>query len=134
MWSQNYSVVLLVPDVYERPYVRDLANLLLVTMGFKQICVQQVGKPVLISLRVNAKWIPQESLAATYGAGISSACVVDIGALNTSIACVDEGMVVADTRYFNDAAPSTPQPADYLGILRLTDQQNIFEHGRRRYH
>ncbi|KAF8825768.1 hypothetical protein HHX47_DHR6000233 [Lentinula edodes] len=39
-----------------------------------------------------------ESLAATYGAGISTACVVDIGAKTTSIACVDEGLVVADSR------------------------------------
>ena len=41
----------------------------------------------------------QESLAATYGAGISNACVVDMGAVKTSIACVDDGMVIADTRY-----------------------------------
>lgn len=45
----------------------------------------------------NAKF--QESLAATYGAGISNACVVDVGATTTSIACVDEGMVIADSRY-----------------------------------
>jgi len=40
----------------------------------------------------------QESLAATYGAGISNACVVDMGATKTSIACVDDGMVIAETR------------------------------------
>ncbi|CDO73352.1 hypothetical protein BN946_scf185008.g115 [Trametes cinnabarina] len=40
----------------------------------------------------------KESLAATYGAGISNACVVDMGAVKTSIACVDDGMVIADTR------------------------------------
>lgn len=40
----------------------------------------------------------QESLAATYGSGISSACVVDIGAVNSSIACVDEGLVIPDSR------------------------------------
>ncbi|KIM90506.1 hypothetical protein PILCRDRAFT_812253 [Piloderma croceum F 1598] len=77
---KDYSVLLLIPDFYERPYVQELTNMILVTMGFKQICVQQ------------------ESLAATYGAGISSACVVDIGAVSTSIACVDEGLVIADTR------------------------------------
>lgn len=43
--------------------------------------------------------LKQESLAATYGAGISNACVVDIGATTTSIACVDEGLVLPDTRY-----------------------------------
>jgi len=73
-------VVLVIPDFYERAYVRELINLLLITMGFKQICAQQ------------------ESLAATYGAGISNACVVNIGATATNIACVDEGMVLSETR------------------------------------
>ncbi|KAF8202322.1 actin-related protein [Pholiota molesta] len=77
---KNYSVVLVIPDFYDRAYVREWVNLLLVHMGFKQICAQQ------------------ESLAATYGAGISNACVVDIGATQTSIACVDEGLVLPDTR------------------------------------
>ncbi|KAF8659821.1 hypothetical protein AX16_001706 [Volvariella volvacea WC 439] len=78
--ATKYSIILVIPDVYDRTYVREFVHLLLVTMGFKQLCVQQ------------------ESLAATYGAGISSACVVDIGATMTSIACVDEGLVNADTR------------------------------------
>ncbi|KAJ8079508.1 actin-like protein arp8 [Marasmius tenuissimus] len=76
----KYSVVLVIPDLYDRSYVRDLVHLLLASMGFKQLCAQQ------------------ESLAATYGAGISSACVVDIGAKTTTIACVDEGLVISDTR------------------------------------
>lgn len=49
-------------------------------MGFKQLCAQQ------------------ESLAATYGAGMSNACVVDIGATVTKISCVDEGLVLPDSR------------------------------------
>lgn len=77
---KNFSVVLVVPDFYQRAYVRDLVNLLLNTMGFKQICCQQ------------------EALAATYGAGISNACVVNIGATTTNIACVDEGMILPETR------------------------------------
>ncbi|KAJ7066547.1 hypothetical protein C8F01DRAFT_1208684 [Mycena amicta] len=77
---RDYSVLLVIPDLYERAYLREFAHLLLVTMGFKQLCAQQ------------------ESLAATYGAGLSSACVVDIGAVKTSIACVDEGLIIADTR------------------------------------
>lgn len=47
----------------------------------------------------------QESLAATYGAGISNACVVNMGATTTRIACVDEGLVIPDTRY--DYVPDT---------------------------
>ncbi|PPQ67891.1 hypothetical protein CVT26_007091 [Gymnopilus dilepis] len=77
---KNFSVMLVIPDLYDKAYVREMVNLLLVGMGFKQICAQQ------------------ESLAATYGAGISNACVVDIGATKTSIACVDEGLVLPETR------------------------------------
>ncbi len=40
----------------------------------------------------------KESLAATYGAGVSNACVVNIGAKSTSLACVDEGLVIAESR------------------------------------
>ncbi|KAH8093819.1 actin-like ATPase domain-containing protein [Cristinia sonorae] len=76
----EYSVVLVIPDFYDRFYVETLATILLVRMGFKQLCAQQ------------------ESLAATYGAGISNACVVDMGATKTSIACVDDGLVIAETR------------------------------------
>ncbi|KAF8916271.1 hypothetical protein CPB85DRAFT_1290585 [Mucidula mucida] len=77
---KNFSVILVIPDFYDRSYVREFVNILLVGMGFKQLCAQQ------------------ESLAATYGAGVSNACVVDIGAKFTSIACVDEGLVLADSR------------------------------------
>ncbi|KAI0364722.1 actin-like ATPase domain-containing protein [Pilatotrama ljubarskyi] len=77
---KDYSVVLVIPDYYDRMYVEALVKILLVDMGFKQFCAQQ------------------ESLAATYGAGISNACVVDMGAVKTSIACVDDGLVIADTR------------------------------------
>ncbi|KAI8985741.1 actin-like ATPase domain-containing protein [Trametes punicea] len=77
---KEYSVVVVIPDYYDRLYVEALVRILLVDMGFKQLCAQQ------------------ESLAATYGAGISNACVVDMGAVKTSIACVDDGLVIADTR------------------------------------
>ncbi|KAJ7180728.1 hypothetical protein C8R46DRAFT_1070410 [Mycena filopes] len=77
---KEYSVVLVIPDLYDRPYLREFANLLLVTMGFKQLCAQQ------------------ESLAAAYGAGLSNACVVDIGAVKTSVSCVDEGLIIPETR------------------------------------
>jgi len=37
-------------------------------------------------------------MATSFGAGFSSACIVDIGAQKTSISCVDEGMIVPDSR------------------------------------
>lgn len=77
---KDLSVILVIPDYFDRFYVRELVNVLLVQMGFSQLCVQQ------------------ESLCTAFGAGLSTACVVDIGAVKTSIACVDEGQVVPDTR------------------------------------
>lgn len=35
-------MVLIVPDLFERQYVRELVNILLVQMGFKQVCIKQV--------------------------------------------------------------------------------------------
>ncbi|GAA5971070.1 hypothetical protein JCM8115_006137 [Rhodotorula mucilaginosa] len=81
---KEYAVILLIPDLYTLPYVRDMSDLLLRQLGFKQLAVMQ------------------ESVCATFGAGVSSACVVDIGARTTKVACVEEGLVVADTRMVLD--------------------------------
>jgi hypothetical protein len=43
---QDLSVILVIPDYFDRFYVRELANVLLVQMGFSQLCVQQVREPV----------------------------------------------------------------------------------------
>ena len=40
---KDYSAVLVIPDFYERTYVKDLIDILLLKMGFKQICVQQAS-------------------------------------------------------------------------------------------
>lgn len=76
----NYKIVLVIPDLYDKNYVETFIHLLLVQMGFQAVA------------------IIQESLATTYGAGISnSTCVVDIGATSTKIACVDEGTVLGNS-------------------------------------
>lgn len=73
------NVVLIIPDLYTRSYVDNMVGLLL-QMGFCGVAVMQ------------------ESMAATFGAGVSTACVVDIGAHTTKIACVEEGMIIPDSR------------------------------------
>jgi actin-related protein 8 len=78
-WSQ-YGVVFIIPDLYERNYVMDWLQLLLHEFEFQKVC------------------FIQESLAATFGAGISSACIVDIGAQKTSVCCVEEGMCIENSR------------------------------------
>lgn len=38
--------MLVIPDFYDRVYVREFVNILLVSLGFKQICVQQVSQAI----------------------------------------------------------------------------------------
>lgn len=75
----EYSTVLIIPDLYQRSYVEALIQLLL-QMGLARVCILQ------------------EAIAATFGAGVSTACVIDVGAQTTNISCVEEGMVIPDSR------------------------------------
>ncbi|GAO46956.1 actin-like ATPase domain-containing protein [Saitoella complicata NRRL Y-17804] len=76
----DYSVCLVVPDLYEKSYNDVFFRLLMTDFGFSRIMVQQ------------------ESLCGSFGAGMSTSVVVDIGAQTTSIACVDDGFVIPDSR------------------------------------
>jgi actin-related protein 8 len=78
-WEQ-YSCVVVIPDLYDKRYVEQFLDMCLRSFEFKQIA------------------FIQESLAGTYGAGYSSACIVDIGAQKTSICCVEDGMCIEDSR------------------------------------
>lgn len=76
----HYSCVFVIPDLYEKSYVTQILEMLMREFAFARVC------------------LIQESLAATFGAGFTSACVVDIGAQKTSICCVEEGMCVENSR------------------------------------
>ena len=78
-WTQ-YGCVFVVPDLYERQYVSQTLEMLMRDLGFGKVC------------------FIQESLAATFGAGYTTACVVDVGAQKTSICCVEEGMCMENSR------------------------------------
>lgn len=78
-WSQ-YSCVFIIPDLYEKAFVSTILQELLRDFGFQRVCFMQ------------------ESLGATFGAGYSSSCIVDVGAQKTSICCVEEGMCVEGSR------------------------------------
>ena len=78
-WSQ-YSCVFVIPDLYDRKYVTSLLSMGLGEFGLGRVCFFQ------------------ESLAASFGAGFSTACIVDIGAQKTSISCVEEGMCIENSR------------------------------------
>ncbi|KAL4964155.1 putative chromatin remodeling complex subunit (Arp8) [Aspergillus stella-maris] len=78
-WPQ-YSCVFVIPDLFDKAYVTQILEMLMSEFAFARVC------------------FIQESLAATFGAGFTSACVVDIGAQKTSICCVEEGMCVENSR------------------------------------
>ncbi|GAA6010789.1 hypothetical protein JCM10207_005843 [Rhodosporidiobolus poonsookiae] len=81
---KSYSLILLLPDLYPPHYVREMADLALRTLGFAQLALMQ------------------ESVCATFGAGVGSACVVNIGARVSTVCCVEEGMVLPETRMILD--------------------------------
>lgn len=102
-FAQDYSAILIIPDLYDQHYVREMTDMLLRSFGFRQVCLQQVSPSASFLTYVCQTHTVkiecfQESLCVTFGAGLSSACVVDIGATKTSIACVEEGLVLAETR------------------------------------
>jgi actin-related protein 8 len=100
--AEQYSVILLIPDRYSDIYVRHMCDLVLKTMGFAQLIVHQVSyeyfEGAAVSELMFMHTLPQEGLSASFAAGLPSACIIDIGAAKTSISCVDEGMVINDTR------------------------------------
>ena len=77
---RQYSCVFVIPDLYDKAYVEMILRLCMNWYEFNQVC------------------FIQESYAATCGAGYSQGCVVDVGAQKTSIACVEDGLVVEDSR------------------------------------
>ncbi|XKL61734.1 hypothetical protein PGB90_001567 [Kerria lacca] len=77
---KDFKCVLVISDVFNRNYIKELMNLILVIMKF--------GSCFLL----------QDHVAATFGAGLSFACVVDVGHEKLSISCVEDGISLQNTR------------------------------------
>ncbi|KAI5290582.1 actin-like protein arp8 [Ascosphaera aggregata] len=75
-----YSCIFVIPDLYEKAFATEMLDMLIREFNFARVC------------------FVQEGLAGSFGAGFTTACVVDIGAQKTSICCVDEGMCVENSR------------------------------------
>jgi actin-related protein 8 len=78
-WRQ-YSCVFVIPDLYDKKYVEQVLHACMTRFEFSRIA------------------FIQESMAATFGAGYTQACVVDVGAQKTSITCVEDGLCIEDSR------------------------------------
>ncbi|KAG0242807.1 actin-like protein arp8 [Actinomortierella wolfii] len=76
----KYYALLIIPDMYNKTYVTEMIGMLLHSMRFRGVMVQQ------------------EAVCATFGAGVSAACVVDIGAEVTKVSCVEDGICLPDSR------------------------------------
>ncbi|KAI4488931.1 PREDICTED: actin-related protein 8 [Polistes canadensis] len=77
---KHYRAVLVIPDIYNRQYLRELTTLMLCEIGF------------------GACFLLQDHVAATFGAGLGYACVVDVGDQKTSVSCVEDGISHRNTR------------------------------------
>lgn len=64
------------------------------------ICFRSVAAPQLPALLPFALGIVvhQESVCATFGSGLSSTCIVDVGDQKTSVCCVEDGVSHRNTR------------------------------------
>lgn len=111
---QYYRCILLVPDIYNRQHIKEVVNMLLLNMGFSGI-VMQICENVHDLFGVECNYIflfcprtslcvcvaiivHQESVCATFGSGLSSACVVDVGDQKTSLSCVEDGVSHRNSR------------------------------------
>lgn len=97
--------------MYRRRHVRAIIEVLLGDLGFSAVLLHQVCllQPLCnfclyVSFSVFSPGIflagmmEQESVCATFGAGVSTACVVDVGASKTSVSCVEEGVSLQESR------------------------------------
>lgn len=75
-----YRAVLIITDIYNRDHVKKLTNLLLNGLGF------------------GGCFVLQDHVAATFGAGLGYACVVDVGDQKTSVSCVEDAISHPTTR------------------------------------
>jgi len=77
---KHYRAVLVIPALYNRGVVKHLISLLLLNIGF------------------GGCFVVQDHVAATFGAGLGAACVVDVGDQKTSISCVEDGVSLPSSR------------------------------------
>jgi len=77
---RDYAVALVVKDTMSKHQVTEMMHMLLRRMRFRAI------------------FVIQESVAAAYGSGTETACVVDVGHQTTSVSCVENGMSIPETR------------------------------------
>ncbi|KAL8048121.1 hypothetical protein ABFS82_07G042800 [Erythranthe guttata] len=76
----TYSAVLVVPETFDNREIKELLSIVLRDLCFTTAVIHQEG------------------LAAVFGNGLSTACVVNIGAQSTSVMCIEDGVTLPTTQ------------------------------------
>lgn len=74
-----YSAILVLPESFDNREIKEMLSI------------------VLRDLRFTSAVVHQEGLAAVFGNGLSTACVVNMGAQVTSVICVEDGVALPNT-------------------------------------
>jgi len=90
-----YSAILVLGETFDNREIKEMMSIVLHDLGFSTAVVHQ------------------EALAAAFGNGLSTACVVNIGAQVTQVVCVEDGV----------ALPHTALALPYGGDVCLPAQQ-----------
>ncbi|CAH1429841.1 unnamed protein product [Lactuca virosa] len=75
-----YCALIVVPETFDNREIKEILSI------------------VLRDLRFSSAVVHQEGLAAVFGNGLSTACVVNIGAQVTSVICVEDGVALPHTQ------------------------------------
>ncbi|CAK9165455.1 unnamed protein product [Ilex paraguariensis] len=75
-----YSAILVVPETFDNREIKEMLSI------------------VLRDLRFSSAVVHQEGLAAVFGNGLSTACVVNMGAQVTSVICIEDGVALPTTQ------------------------------------
>ncbi|PKI44145.1 actin-related protein 9 [Punica granatum] len=79
-WERNlYSAILVVPETFDSREIKEMLTI------------------VLQDLRFGSAVVHQEGLAAAFGNGLSTTCIVNIGAQTTSVVCIEDGVALPTT-------------------------------------
>ncbi|EGG15442.1 actin related protein 8 [Cavenderia fasciculata] len=76
----NYGCVYIIPDTFDKKEVKEITSLLLCELRFTSVLLYR------------------QSVCSLFGAATGTGCVVDIGYKQISIACVDEGYLIPQSR------------------------------------
>lgn len=75
-----YSCLIVVPETFDNREIKEILSI------------------VLRDLRFSSAVVHQEGLAAVFGNGLSTACVINIGAQVSSVICVEDGVALPHTQ------------------------------------